>query len=95
MSKNQKLKVEIKNNTLIISIGVSTLAKAIKIGSGLFEDEDIDGKFKIVNENKFAKSILSELQDEDEIGTTLVHTMLDKAGENAIENGCEGIEYSN
>ena len=37
-------------------------------------------------------AILQELRHEEEDGTTLVHIMLDKAAERAVENGAEGIE---
>ena len=49
-------------------------------------------KLKITNAEAFANDILQELLAEEDDGTTLVHKMLDKAADNAIENGSENVE---
>lgn len=91
MSKDQELTIEIIDDKLVISIGISTLLHAITFREDLFPDEETP-KIKIVDENIFAKDVLFELQNEEEDGTTLVHKMFDEAGTNAMEQGSEGIE---
>lgn len=46
----------------------------------------------ITDRAKFVQAMIEELKSEEEDGTTLVHVMLDKAAERAVENGAEGIE---
>lgn len=50
---------------------------------------------KITDMNVFTKEVAGEINREiSEDGSTLLTYMLDKAIANAIENGCEGIDYS-
>ena len=88
------LEVKLSDGKLIIEIDVPTLCFAATHGP-YFDDivAAADGaEIRITNEQEFAKAILSELRQEEEDGTTLVHIMLDKAAEQAVENGAEGIE---
>lgn len=77
------LNVEIKDNKLVISIGVDLLCHAE--GLNLYY-------YKISNKIGFAKDIVNELLNEEEDGTTLVHRMFDEAANNAIENGSENVK---
>lgn len=87
------LHVDIIKGRLVISIGISALCFAATRGP-YFDDicartsQDII----VTDQDAFAKEILRELRREEEDGTTLVHLMLDKAAERAVENGAEGIE---
>ena len=80
--KNKVLTVEIKDGELQISIGIDVLCQAVGM-----QIED----FKITDNEGFAKDILYELENEDEEGTTEIHRLLDKAADDAVENGsCNG-----
>lgn len=47
---------------------------------------------RVTHTKTFSDAVLSELQDEEEDGTTLAHLMLDQAIDRAIENGAEGVK---
>lgn len=85
------MKIEVENSKLVISIGTSLLCHAIKHGPYFqgMEDEPV-----ITDEAAFVEAIRQELEAEDEEGTNLIHQAIDQAAENAIENGCEGIEFN-
>ena len=96
MAKDTELSVKIENEELVIRIGISALAFAVRRGPYIDQivmdqggDEDA---VKITDEGVFAQAILESLHDEEEDGSTRVHRMLDDAAEYSIENGCEGIE---
>lgn len=94
MNRHDPLKCFIENGVLTIQIGVECLANAVKLNHDLSEYDEESGEYiepKITDADKFAAAILSALMDEEEDGTTLVHTALDTAAWNAIENGAEGI----
>lgn len=76
-NKNNILEVEVIDNRLVISIGVSTLAYALENGP--------DWKGKIISPINFARDMITVLQEEDETGQTVVQQMLDKAGYDASE----------
>lgn len=48
-------------------------------------------EYPVTDARVFAAELVRELRKEEEDGTTLVHTMLDKAVLNAVENGAEGV----
>ena len=81
--KSEHLNVDIKNGKLVITMGTKLLCFAV--GSVISD-------YKITNEEAFANDILQELLAEEDDGTTLVHKMLDKAADNAIENGSVNVE---
>ena len=96
IGKKDRLRIDVKGGKLIISVGIDTLARA-------FEDSEYNEHFNDLSEiyeklycvtdhKEFAKEVALALQEEDEEGTTAVHVLLDEACENAIENGCEGVE---
>lgn len=51
-----------------------------------------DPLFEVSDAAEFAKSVTRRLNDEEEDGTTLIHTMLDKAMAEAVEQGDDGID---
>jgi len=79
------LEVGVVGNRLVISIGVSTLAFTVVHGAGVEED------MRITDPLAAAREIAQYLQQEDEEGTTPVHTLLDKAAWDAWENGGKGF----
>ncbi len=42
---------------------------------------------------EFLPYLLSELRSEDEIGCSLINSMILQASENAMDNGAEGVKY--
>jgi hypothetical protein len=77
----------------VISIGVETLANAIAFGLNWETDPDDEcAGWRITDPNVFAGSVVRVLMDEEEDGTTLVHRMLDTAGERVVEDGAAGVE---
>ena len=90
------MKIQIKNNNLVITISLDTLATAFELSdyNNSFDDKlnDFKQAFKVTNKVLFAKEVILALEDEEEDGTTLLHQLFDKATENAVENGALGIE---
>lgn len=87
--KNQILKVELVNDKVEISIGIDVLAFATEYGC----EVNIGGGFTVTDKEGFAKNIVSQLNDEAEDGTTLVHRMFDKAAMEVLEWTDEFITY--
>lgn len=92
--RNGHLRVRIEREQIVISIGVATLPKVVEFGHDHHSYDEEAGDYlvpKITDPDTFAKEVLSELEREEEDGTTLVHLMFDKAIAHAIENGAEGV----
>lgn len=85
------LRIEMRDNQLIISIGLDTLAWAAENHPDLYDDENDRGLYKINDHIVFAKDVITELKDEEEDGTTLVHRMIDEATMRAISNGSQAV----
>lgn len=79
-SKDQPLRIGIEEEQLVIRIGISTLAFAVKAG------DDWGGE-DITDELQFAKDVIHEFEREDEEGSTRFHYLLDKLANQAAENG--------
>lgn len=95
MNRHDPLKCCIEDGVLIIQIGVEALALVTKLNPELTEYDEKTGEWnepEITDPDKFAAEVLIALKDESEDGTTLVHTAIDTAAMNAIENGAEGIK---
>jgi len=87
-----ELKVEVIDNVLTISIDMDMLVVAFENGAYNWDIEKEVQRYKITHPDKFIEDVKTELLNEDEEGTTLVHLMFDKAMENAVEQGTEGID---
>lgn len=81
---NKPLTVEIKGDELRISIGINTLAYAVQMGGQWGSD------FYVNEPAAFAKSIETELQREEEDGTTPVHRLFDTVAVDAYDGVEEG-----
>lgn len=97
MAKDTELIVNIENDELVIRVGISTLCKAVRqcqvIDYAVMEADGDEYVVEITDETVFANAILDALNDEEEDGSTPVHRLLDAAANEAIEQGCEGIEF--
>lgn len=95
MNRHDPLKCYIDDGVLTMAIGVECLAKAIKLNPEFTEYDEKTGEWnepEITDVDKFALEVMHAVKEENEDGTTLIHTALDTAAMNAIENGAEGIK---
>lgn len=89
-NKDSPLSTRIEDSKLVIEIGISTLAFCL---NQVLWNEGAEGEIKVENEEEFAKDILQELDNEDEIGASILTDALDKAIKNAMDNGSLGLKY--
>lgn len=89
--RDQGLTLEIVDGRLVISIGVNALMVAVKGGDAW--DTDGEGGPEITSVDGFAGDILTELRDEEEDGTTLIHIAIDTAIERALDAGSLNVSY--
>lgn len=82
------LKVGIKGDKLVISIGTEILLHAVEIGRGYGL-----GDVAIKDKELFLTELVSALKSEKEDGTTLIYEALDQAVTNMIENGAESVDW--
>lgn len=83
-----------EDSAIVIRIPHETVQHAVENNEDL-EIEDDDGEVtppQITDLKVFADEIVATLTQEAGDGTTMVHTFLDQAILEALENGAEGIE---
>jgi len=89
MMSADQVAVAIEETEIVIRIPITYLPTALDCA---MDGGHVAGEYKVTDPAQFAHGILSVLQDEREDGTTLVHGLLDKAIEDAIDGGeVEGI----
>ena len=93
---NTSLDVEIIDGRLLISIGIETLAWASDHSDLSMpyntEANDFVPKWKVIDPLGFATDVARELRREAEDGSSLLTRVLDKALEEAIEQGSLSVE---
>lgn len=82
-------KAIIKDGALCISVKIEDLHQVLE---GAWAMNALDQRYKVTDAKAFAEELCTQLNEEDEQGTTLVHRMFDKAIVNAIEWGGEGFD---
>lgn len=82
----QQLTVKVEDGVLKISIGVALLAWAVQ------SQDQWPAEFEVTDLREFAHSMRYRLQKEEEDGTTPVHRMLDKAAQDVLEQGDDGVD---
>lgn len=88
--RTEPLNVAIVDGRLEITMGVETFKTAVQYGpdfGNISDPEEID----VYDPDTFANEVLRCLEAEEEDGTTVIHRMLDRAIERAVEHGAEGI----
>jgi hypothetical protein len=85
--RKQQLQVEIDDGVLRISIGVDLLCHAVQVPW-----KESGFNYRVIDKDAFAKAIANELEREDEEGSTPLHFVFDKAADEAIEQGADGVE---
>lgn len=85
--------VKIEDDMIVIRVPISAIKRA-----AAYAFDDAWGfqqhNAEVVDEQEFAKELVTELRREKENGATLVHDMLDKACVRAAENGAFGLNES-
>lgn len=88
---NKGLEIKYEKGVVSIIIDKATLISNVRYDLSESCGDDV----VISNENKFIKSIVSILEQEmDESGKTLVHEVFSQAAMEAVEQGEEGIKFS-
>jgi hypothetical protein len=82
-------KAVIEDGVIIIRLPVANLPAVVE---GSWASGAMDVRYKVTVPEDFAKDLVRELNEENEIGTTPIHKMFDAAIDKAIEWGAEGIE---
>lgn len=98
--KNKRgLGASIEGNDLVIRVDLKVLAFAFEhseYNTPYQMDQqgnyDYREQFKITNTKKFAEEVVRALYDEREDGSNLMTDLMDKACQDAVESGCEGVE---
>lgn len=97
MAKDQPLTVEVKDDELIVRIGIGTIAFAANESDAFKPYDEIVGdwvqKYKVVDALTFAKDVKRAMLDEAEDGSTPLSLFLDKMDEAALDDGADGVEY--
>lgn len=81
------IEVQVKEEKLVISIGIGTLAIAASL-SEIFQEYD---HLRVTDRTELANSIVRALKTQDFNGTTPVTRILDEAIEFVAEHGLRGI----
>lgn len=79
----------IEDGAIVIRVPIANLPAVVE---GSWAAGGMDVRFKVTEPDAFAKALVVELNEEDEGGTTRIHKMFDRAIEEAINQGAEGIE---
>lgn len=85
-AKEERLKCAVVGNRLLISIGIETLAFSA-------EHCDDNPNVKITDHKTLAEDVRRELSHENEVGETLITSMLDRAVTAAFENGSTAFDH--
>jgi hypothetical protein len=97
MAKDQRLVVEVKDDELVVRIGIDTLAFAANESDTFKPYDDQVGdwvqKYKVINPIAFAGDIKRAMLDEAEDGSSPLSRFLDKMDDAALDDGADGIEY--
>ena len=89
------LRCEVVDGAIRIVLGMKTLRVAAE-NHPVFWDGESDASqpnLNITDEVVFLNEVCRKINDEDEIGGTLLTRMLDDAIEQAVSDGCEGVDH--
>lgn len=91
MPADKYLTYEVVDDELVVRIGIDTLAFAAD-HSDLFNpfDEDKNDfvqRWKVIDNLEWAKDVVREINREEEDGSSPLTNLLDKASENALDQG--------
>lgn len=90
-----RLDVTIEDSALVIRIGIQTLAHAVTYSDWANrwneEANDYIREFAIEDAHQFAKDVASMMEREEEDGSSLLTNFIDKASEEAVNDGSLGL----
>jgi hypothetical protein len=81
----------IEDGHIVIRFRIDALPTAVAGAAAL---GTLDAPFKVTNAEAFAKDLVSQLNEEDEQGTTMIHRMMDEAFNQAADQGAFGTSIS-
>lgn len=93
MSADQPLSAKIEGDEIVIRIGIGTLAWAAEFeGREPFWDFDLGlnkfvQRYKIIDDLGWAQDVCREINREEEDGSSPLTNLLDKASEDALDQG--------
>lgn len=89
MTAKDDAQAVIKDGCIVIRVRIANLQA---IMDGGYACNAYTTRWKVTDTVGFAKEISSELNDEDEEGTTMIHRMFDRAILQAIERGAQHVD---
>lgn len=92
MTQSTGAQAKIIDGQIVISIDIDALPTIVSGSIAAGDGPMADYLYKVTDPAAFAEEVKTALNDESEIGTTLVHQMFDQAFANAIDQGAEGVE---
>lgn len=94
--KDRSLCVEIKDDEIVIRVGIETVKWALEHHSESQPfNEDMDGyeqKWIVTDSAEFAKDVKNAMLNEEEDGTTPLIEFLDEMCMSALEDGSTGVD---
>lgn len=94
MGKDQPLTFEVRDDELVVRIGVDTLAFCAHTpeGDGPLGLYESDPPYRVVDNLEFARDTIRFLTHEDEGGNTAFYQLLDEAAGKVVEGGSVAVE---
>lgn len=87
------MKVKIEKGALVIRISAPVLEFATNNHPEFWDGENDRQTVKVTDRKQWLKSVRSALLSEEEDGSTMLSSVLDRAIQHAVEQGEEGIEF--
>ena len=91
MSRKRPFTVRIERGELVFRIGVDTLKIAADTCPLFYNSEKDRSDVIVTDPDVFAKDVITELEHEEEDGSTPLSDVLDKAMSDAVEGGSLGV----
>ncbi len=85
------IECKVEGSEIVIRIPVEHLSHWLEMAQFNIADDGESSISTVTDPFKFAEELVGEFTREEEDGTTPIHLMIDKAMEEAIENGCDGV----
>lgn len=92
--RNIPLRCRIVERVLTIEVGIDTLKYAAERHDDFWMPQTDKSGLVVSNADEFASEVVYALNDEGEDGSTPVSRLLDAAIRQAVECGCEGLDYN-
>lgn len=80
---------QIEDGSIIIRVSLENLPGIVEGG---WAAGYRDTRWKLTDTEAFARDLVHELNREEEDGTTPIHRLFDKAIDDAVDQGADGIE---